>query len=108
VLVNITNDAWYGTTTAPGQHAAHLVMRAIETRVGIAQAANSGITEVVSPLGIVTHQTALESRATVIAPVETSDLIPLYVRWGDWVGVLSLVLSAGMLGLAIFRPLRGL
>ncbi|MEP6474304.1 MAG: apolipoprotein N-acyltransferase [Gemmatimonadota bacterium] len=107
VLVNITNDAWYGTTTAPGQHAAHLVMRAIETRAGIAQAANSGITEVVSPLGIVSHQTALESRATVIAPVETSDLIPLYVRWGDWVGVLSLVLSAGMLGLAILRPSRG-
>jgi hypothetical protein len=34
----------------------------------------------------------------------TSDVIPLYVRWGDWVGVLSLVLSAGMLGLALLRP----
>ncbi len=104
VLVNITNDAWYGTTTAPGQHAAHLVMRAIETRAGIAQAANSGITEVVSPLGEVSHQTALESRATVIAPLTTSDLVPLYVRWGDWVGVLSLALSAGLLGLALLRP----
>jgi apolipoprotein N-acyltransferase len=104
VLVNITNDAWYGTTTAPGQHAAHLVMRAIETRSGIAQAANSGITEVVSPLGRVSHQTALESRASVIAALETSDVIPLYVRWGDWVGVLVLVLSGGLLGLAILRP----
>jgi apolipoprotein N-acyltransferase len=107
VLVNITNDAWYGTTTAPGQHAAHLVMRAIETRAGIAQAANSGISEVVSPLGVASHQTALESRATVIVPLETSDVIPLYVRWGDWVAVLSLVLSGGLLALAVFRPAGG-
>jgi apolipoprotein N-acyltransferase len=79
-------------------------MRAIETRAGIAQAANSGISEVVSPLGVVSYQTALESRATVIAPLETSDLIPVYVRWGDWVAVLALVLSGGLLGLAIIRP----
>lgn len=104
VLVNITNDAWYGTTTAPAQHAAHLVMRAIETRAGIAQAANSGISELVDPLGRVSHQTSLETRTTVTADVVTSDVIPLYVRWGDWVGVLSLVMAAGMLGLAIVRP----
>lgn len=106
VLINITNDAWYGATTAPSQHAAHLVMRAIETRAGIARAANSGISEVVSPLGVPSARTRLETRAVVVTRLETSDVIPLYVRWGDWVAVLVLVLSGGLLGLAFLRPVR--
>lgn len=106
VLINITNDAWYGQTTAPGQHAAHLVMRAIETRAGIARAANSGISEVVSPLGVPSAMTRLESRAVVVTRLETSDVIPPYVRWGDWVAVLVLVLSGGLLGLAFLRPVK--
>ena len=106
VLINITNDAWYGETTAPSQHAAHLVMRAIETRAGIARAANSGISEVVSPLGVPSARTKLESRTVVVTRLETSDVIPLYVRWGDWVAVLILVLSGGLLGLALLRPVR--
>jgi apolipoprotein N-acyltransferase len=101
-LINVTNDKWYGLTTAPGQHASHLVMRAIETRMGIARAANSGISEVVSPLGYPSGRTALETRTAVVLQVETTDVIPLYVRWGDWVAVVALVLTAS-LGLAAWR-----
>src|SRR5260370_4940130 len=49
-LVNITNDAWYGHTAGPYQHALHLVLRAIETRMGIARAANDGISQFLDPL----------------------------------------------------------
>lgn len=87
-LVNITNDAWYGRTAGPYQHLAHLIMRAIETRTGIARAANDGISEVVDPLGRTFAETGLEEEATVSAHLRTSDVIPLYVRLGDWVGVL--------------------
>ncbi len=95
-LVNVTNDAWFGRTAAPYQHAAHLVMRAIENRVGIARAANSGISEFVDPLGRAHRQTALYERTFVVGEVLTTDSVPLYVRWGDWVGMASLVVS-GML-----------
>lgn len=101
-LINITNDKWYGLTTAPGQHASHLVMRAIETRMGIARAANSGISEVVSPLGYPSGRTHLETRTSVILRVDTSDVVPLYVRWGDWVALVSATLMV-MLSAAAMR-----
>jgi len=82
-LVNITNDAWYGRTAGPTQHATHLVMRAIETRAGIARAANDGISEFVDPLGHTYAETGLEEAAVVSDHLGTSDVIPLYVRLGD-------------------------
>ncbi len=87
-LVNVTNDAWYGRTAGPYQHASHLVLRAIETRMGVARAANSGISEFVDPLGRATGASQLETRTTVTGHLATSDVRTLYVRWGDWVGTL--------------------
>jgi apolipoprotein N-acyltransferase len=97
-LVNITNDAWYGRTAGPYQHAAHLVMRAIETRMGIARAANDGITMFLDPLGRVSNATTLETQTVVAGHLLTSDVVPIYVRVGDWVGVLC---ALGALGLVI-------
>jgi len=88
-LVNITNDAWFGETNAPYQHASHLVLRAIETRMGVARAGNSGISEFVDPFGRAYHQTRLNVQAAVADRLWTSDVTTLYVRWGDWVGALS-------------------
>ena len=97
-LANITNDAWYGRTAGPYQHAAHLVMRAIETRMGIARAANDGISEFVDPLGHTDAETGLEQEASVSGRLRTSDVIPLYVRLGDWVGLLSVLTTLGFAG----------
>ncbi len=89
-LVNITNDAWFGRTAAPYQHASHLVMRAIETRMGVARAANTGISQLVDPLGRAHRSTPLFTRAIVTGPVLTTDLVTLYIRLGDWVAALAL------------------
>src|SRR3989449_6361482 len=103
-LVNITNDAWFGRTSAPLQHASHLVLRAIETRMGVARAANSGISEFVDPLGRAYDATALDQEAIVGARLRTSDVRTLYGRLGDWVGTLSLIGTAGLaLGLIWLR-----
>jgi len=92
-LVNITNDAWFGRTSAPRQHASHLVLRAIETRMGVARAANSGISEFLDPLGRAYAATRLNEEGIVADLLRTSDVITLYVRLGDWVGMLVVALT---------------
>ena len=99
-LVNITNDAWfgreawYGRTSALWQHPAHLVMRAIEQRVGIARVANTGVSMFVDPLGRVYGRTELFEPAVQVATVYTTDAVTLYARWGDWVGTGAALLAA--------------
>jgi apolipoprotein N-acyltransferase len=102
-LVNMTNDSWFGRTSAPFQHVAHLVMRAIETRAGIVRAANSGISEFVDPLGRQHGRTGLFVTTVVTGDVVTSDVIPPYVHLGDWVGALSLVMTVMLVAFAARR-----
>jgi apolipoprotein N-acyltransferase len=105
-LVNITNDAWYGRTAGPYQHETHLVMRAIETRTGIARAANDGISEFVDPLGRTYDATGLEVEAVVSGRLRSSDVIPLYVRLGDWVGTLCVLATIGFVGVLLVDKWR--
>lgn len=92
VLVNITNDAWYGRepvyarTTALWQHPAHLVMRAIETRAGVARAANTGISLFVDPIGHIHHPTPLFEEVVATGEVFTTDVNTAFVRYGDLTG----------------------
>ncbi|HSG49943.1 MAG TPA: apolipoprotein N-acyltransferase, partial [Longimicrobiales bacterium] len=92
VLVNVTNDAWYGReplyarTTALWQHPAHMVMRAIENRMGVARAANTGISLFVDPVGRVYNPTALFTADVRTDVVYTADVTTLYTRFGDLVG----------------------
>jgi len=92
VLLNITNDAWYGRepwyarTTALWQHPAHMVMRAIENRVGVARAANTGISLFVDPVGRVYNATRLFEADLRVDTVYTTDLVTVYARYGDLLG----------------------
>ena len=95
VLINITNDAWFGRSLAPWQHHAHLVLRAIETRVGIVRSANTGISGYIDPLGVDRGRTELFVEAAPTYVAQTTDVVTLYVRLGDWLGVLCLVATAG-------------
>jgi apolipoprotein N-acyltransferase len=104
-LVNVTNDAWYGRTWATHQHAAHLVMRAIETRMGIARSANTGITEFVDPLGHVTASIPQHELNILAAPVMTTSAMTLYVKLGDWVALVAIIGTFACL-IASFRGTR--
>jgi apolipoprotein N-acyltransferase len=106
ILVNITNDAWFGRSIAPYQHEAHLALRAIENRLGIVRAANTGISTYVDPLGRFRDETALETSATRTYQVHTTSVTTLFVRLGDWVGVGSVIATVALLILARVRRRR--
>jgi apolipoprotein N-acyltransferase len=99
LLVNITNDAWFGTSIAPHQHLMHLPLRAIENRVGVVRSANTGISAYIDPLGRVHGATGMFTREAHTYMTHTTDVRTLYVRVGDWVGALS---AAGTLLLVAF------
>jgi apolipoprotein N-acyltransferase len=106
ILVNITNDAWFGRSIAPHQHEAHLALRAIENRVGIVRAANTGISAYVDPLGRFHGETALESSASRTYQVQTTSVTTLFMRVGDWVSLGSLIATVGLVVAAWVRRRR--
>ena len=84
LLVNITNDAWFGRSSAPYQHFSMAVLRAVENRRSVVRAANTGISGFVDPVGTVVTRTPLfeEAALTRSIPVMTAETV--YTRWGDW------------------------
>jgi apolipoprotein N-acyltransferase len=109
LLLNITNDAWYGTTSAPHQHLAMAAFRAVENRRYLVRAANTGITAVVDPWGRVHEPTRLFDRTVLVREVAFSDGLTFYSRHGDvFARACAAVAVAAVLGtFAFWRPRRG-
>ncbi|TPW01281.1 MAG: apolipoprotein N-acyltransferase, partial [bacterium] len=85
-LVNVTNDQWFGDSGAPWQHLSLAVFRSVETRAGMARAANTGVSGIIDPVGRIRHATPLFEPALVAGEVVLSPLVPtFYVRYGDWI-----------------------
>src|SRR5437879_1914452 len=82
-LVNITNDAWFGHSFAPSQHASFLVLRAIENRMAIARCGNTGISGFVDPKGRWEQKTAIFTETTIRQRVPVTNELTFYTRFGD-------------------------
>lgn len=82
LLVNITNDAWFGNTSAPWQHLAMTRMRAIENRIWVARAANTGVSAFIAPSGEIIAQTGLFMPATLTAGIFPGAGLTLYRQFG--------------------------
>ena len=106
LLANITNDAWFGHSSAPWQHFAHMRLRAIETRMAAVRSANTGISAYIDPLGRVHGATGLFVPAVQTWNVETSDVVTPFVRFGDWIGWLCLVGTAIVCAMQALRSRR--
>jgi apolipoprotein N-acyltransferase len=94
-LVNLTNDAWFGNSPASYQHLSMVVFRAIENRVPVVRAANTGISAVIDPTGRVLQQTDLFVRTRIQARITPAvGRVPFYTRFGDVFAYACLLLTA--------------
>jgi apolipoprotein N-acyltransferase len=83
-LANITNDAWYGVSSAPYQHLALSVFRAVENRRFMIRSTNSGVSAVIDPWGRITMESNIFERSMMVAAIAPlKDLSP-YTKLGDW------------------------
>ncbi len=99
ILVNITNDAWYGESSAPFQVLAMAAMRSVETKVPTVRVANTGISAIIEPSGRITNRTPLFKRGTEIETVSWRTVRTMYTTVGDLFAKLCFVLA--MLGVLI-------
>ena len=102
-LVNITNDAWYGHTSAPYQHLAQAELRAIENRVPLVRAANTGISAVVEPDGHARWQGPLFETLWHVEEIRWPGVQTFYTRFGDvfaWACALASLAAFGYGSLA--------
>lgn len=106
VLVNITNDAWYGDSSAPYQLLAMAAMRSVESHVPMVRVANTGISAVISPTGRIIARTSLFTRSTEIEPVAWRPQRTLYDVVGDLFAELCFALLAIGLVWGWLRPRR--
>jgi apolipoprotein N-acyltransferase len=101
-LVTITNDAWFGRTAAPYQHLAIATFRAVENRVYIARAANTGISGFIDPTGKIVRKGGLFKEETINGVIHLSETRTFYTLYGDvfaWIcsGISILLVGYGLL-----------
>ena len=101
-LVNITNDEWFGRSAGPVQHADLAILRSVELGMGLARAANTGISMLIDPYGRVEARTPLFAEAVLVGDVKAG--VPtLFARWGDWVSMLGIAVTLVPVAIAWFR-----
>jgi len=94
ILVNITNDAWFGKTSAPYQHLAMAVFRAVENRRPMIRAANTGFSAFIEPQGKIIARSGLFTEETLKISLDISKHpLTFYTRFGDLFALLLLGIS---------------
>jgi apolipoprotein N-acyltransferase len=106
LLVNVTNDGWYGRTSAPYQHLAMAVFRAVENRRYLVRAANTGISAIVDPWGRIQASSELFEARALVGEVSYLRGETVYARFGDVFGWACLLASLA-LTFAPRHPRRG-
>jgi apolipoprotein N-acyltransferase len=97
LLTTITNDAWYGWSSAAYQHWDQAAMRAIENGRYLARAANTGVSGFVDPYGQVAQKSSLFEQTVLVQDVRLTRTQTLYTRAGDVIAWLSLAFTAAAL-----------
>ena len=93
-LLNLTNDAWFGTSAGPHQHLVAARLRAVEEGLPVVRVANTGISAVIDARGTVVAALGLDRRGVVDAPLPRALASPpLFARWGNWIVLILVALG---------------
>jgi apolipoprotein N-acyltransferase len=110
VLVNISDDGWYGDTSAPWQHLNMARMRAVENRRWLLRDTNTGVTAAIDPYGRITQSAPRHEFTSLAVRYGFNDELTFYTRYGDvfalLCGILSIAVLARAVRLMIERRLR--
>lgn len=104
-FVTITNDAWFGRTSAPHQHLSMATFRAIENRVSIARAANTGISAFIDAKGEIRKRSGLFTQETLVGRIGPRIEKTFYTRYGDVFALVSSALAFLFILLAHFKKI---
>jgi apolipoprotein N-acyltransferase len=96
VLMNVTNDGWFGLTTGPYQHFAQARLRTIEFGIPLVRAANTGISAIIDPLGRIVNSLPLGVEGVVDGPLPQSLRTTIYSSVGDTLALGMLILCFGL------------
>ncbi len=115
VLLNLSNDGWFTTldrdkqVRGSSEHEMHLavsVFRSVEHRVPLARAANTGISAVIDGNGRIVESLPSGKSDLLVVNVPLDPRTGLYTTLGDWVGLLCLAVTIGLVPLGWVRPSR--
>jgi apolipoprotein N-acyltransferase len=102
-LVTITNDAWFGRTSAPYQHLAIATFRAVENRVFIARSANTGISGFIDPTGKIIRKGGIFKEEAINGVIRLSDTKTFYTLYGDVFAWICSGCSVFLVGYGLFH-----
>ena len=97
VLVNLSDDGWYGDTSAPWEHLDMARMRAIENHRWLLRDTNTGLTASIDPNGHLVAQMPRHIRGAIVVPFGFYQDLTFYTRYGDWIGWLCTILVVSVL-----------
>jgi apolipoprotein N-acyltransferase len=102
-LVTMTNDAWFGKTSAPYQHFSMATFRAVENRVFVARAANTGITGFIDPRGKILKQGGIFTEEAMNGMIRLSKDKTFYTLYGDVLAWCCSAFSIFLLACTLFQ-----
>lgn len=106
LIVNVTNDGWFGRSIGPYQHLVQARIRAIEQGLPVIRAANTGISAVIDPFGRYLHRLPLMEQGVIDSPLPAAVSPTPYARFGDWMLLVLLTAVFGISFLANKTTLR--
>ncbi|HTO40270.1 MAG TPA: apolipoprotein N-acyltransferase [Rhizomicrobium sp.] len=102
-LVNVTNDAWFGTFSGPYQHLLIARVRAIEEGLPIVRAAGTGVSAIIDPKGRVVAELGMERMGVLDGALPAALPATFYAKHGDLLYVVLVILMGGLAGV-LLRP----